>query len=73
MKVKVNYTVQRTEEVEIDDKFQQLSESGGWYDLTYKEQDKLTNDLLETLTQVTPADYHDINFVEYDYELLYEG
>ena len=73
MKVKVNYTVQRTEEVEIDDKFQQLSESGGWYDLTYKEQAKLTNELLETLTQVTPANYHDINFVEYDYELLYEG
>jgi hypothetical protein len=73
MKVKVNYTVQRTEEVEIDDKFLQLSESGGWYDLTYKEQDKLTNELLEILTQVTPANYHDINFVEYDYELLYEG
>ena len=48
MKVKVSYTVQRTEEVEVDDKFQQLTESGGWYDLTYKEQDKLTNELLET-------------------------
>ena len=57
MKVKVSYTVQRTEEVEVDDKFQQLTESGGWYDLTYKEQDTLTNELLETLTQVTPAQF----------------
>lgn len=73
MKVKVSYTVQYTEEVEVDDKFQQLTESGGWYDLTYKEQDTLTNELLETLTQVTPANYHDINFVECDNELLYEG
>lgn len=73
MKVKVSYTVQRTEEIEVDDKFEQLTESGGWYDLTYKEQDRLTNELLEILTQMTPADYHDIYFVECDNECLYEG
>ena len=73
MKVSVNYTVQHTQEVEVDDKFSKLTESGGWYDLTYGEQDSLTNELLETLTQLTPANYHDINFVEVDNEVIYEG
>lgn len=72
MKVTVSYTIHRTEEVEVDDKFRQLTESGGYLDLTYKEQDALTDELLETLTQITPANYHDIYFVESDNECLYE-
>ncbi len=73
MKVTVSYTVHRTEEVEVDGKFSQLTESGGWYDLSSKEQDALTDELLETLTNLTPASYHDIHTIESDGEMIYEN
>jgi hypothetical protein len=76
VKIKVSYTTTVDEVIEVDDKFYALTEPGGWNELSYKEQNTLTNELLEEIVNRTDVDcQHSIICVEEDgtEELMYEG
>ena len=75
MKIKVSYTTTVEEVIEVDEKFFKLTESGGWNELSYKEQNTLTDELLTEVVKRIDVGYHDIVVVE-EYgtdELMYEG
>jgi hypothetical protein len=76
MKIKVSYTATVEEVIEVDEKFYELTEPGGWNDLPNRERDRLTNELLEEVVDRTNVDcQHDIICIEEDgtEELMYEG
>lgn len=76
MKIKVTYTATVEEVIEVDKKFYGLTEPGGWNDLSNRERDRLTNELLDEVVDRTNADcQHNIICVEEDgtEELMYEG
>lgn len=76
MKIKVTYTATVEEVIEVDEKFYGLTEPGGWNDLSNRERDRLTNELLDEVVDRTNADcQHNIICVEEDgtEELMYEG
>ena len=76
MKIKVSYTTTVEEVVEVDEKFYGLTEPGGWNEMSNRERDQLTNELLAEVVDRTNADcQHNIICVEEDGtdELMYEG
>ena len=76
MKIKVSYTTTVDEVIEVDEKFYKLTESGGWNELSDRESEALTEELLEEIVNRTDVNcHHDIIIVEEDgtEELMYEG
>ena len=76
MKIKVSYTATVEEVIEVDEKFYGLTEPGGWNEMSNRERDQLTNELLAEVVDRTNADcQHNIICVEEDgtEELMYEG
>ena len=76
MKIKVSYTATVDEVIEVDEKFYKLTEPGGWNELSSKESEALTEELLEEIVDRTGVCcHHDIINVEEDgtEELMYEG
>lgn len=57
MKVIVCYAKVVEEVIEVDDQFEKLTDSGGYYDLSYDEREALAGALLEMATDRTSA-YH---------------
>lgn len=73
MKIKVSYTKVVEEELEVDDKFFQLTDSGGYDDLSYDERESLENALMEEIVDKTDAYFLDIcNVVSSDDEMMLE-
>ena len=74
MKIKVSYTTTVEEVIEVDEKFYQLTEPGGWNELPNRERDRLTDELLTEIVNRIDVGYHDIITVEEDgtEELMYE-
>ena len=75
MKIKVSYTTTVEEVIEVDKKFFQLTEPGGWNEMPHKESQALTDELLTEIVNRIDVGYHDIVAVE-EYgtdELMYEG
>ena len=60
MKVVVAYTKVVEEVIEVDDKFEKLTDSGGYDDLSYDEREALEGALLEIATDRTSAYFLDI-------------
>ena len=75
MKIKVSYTTTVEEVIEVDEKFYKLTEPGGWNEMSNRERDQLTDELLSEITDRTEAGFHDIICVEEDgtEELMYEN
>lgn len=74
MKIKVSYTKVVEEELEVDDKFLQLTEEGGYDELSFREQERLTEELTDTVVKNTDAWFHDIVTIETEAEeILYEN
>ena len=73
MKVKVSYTKVVEETIEVDDKFYQLTDSGGYDDLSYDERESLESGLIEEIVNQTDAYFHDIcQVVSSDDEMMLE-
>lgn len=73
MKVVVSYTKVVEETIEVDDKFYQLTDSGGYDDLSYDERESLENSLMEEIVNQTDAYFHDICQVVFsDGEIMLE-
>jgi hypothetical protein len=75
MKIKVSYITTVEEVVEVDEKFYELTEPGGWNEMSNRERNQLTDELLTELVNRIDVGYHDIICVE-EYgtdELMYEG
>lgn len=75
MKIKVSYTTTVEEVIEVDKKFFQLTEPGGWNEMPHKESQALTDELLTEVTDRLEICHHNIIAVE-EYgtdELMYEG
>lgn len=75
MKIKVTYTTTVEEVIEVDEKFYSLTEPGGWNELSNKERDSLTDELLDEIIDRLEVGSHDICCVEEDgtEELMYEN
>ena len=75
MKIKVSYTTTVDEVIEVDEKFYKLTEPGGWNELSHRESETLTDELLTEIVNRIDVGYHDIITVEEDgtEELMYEG
>ena len=73
MKIKISYTKVVEEELEVDDKFLQLTEEGGYDELSYTEQERLTEELADTVVKNTDAWYHDIVTIETEAEEILFG
>lgn len=76
MKIKVTYTATVEEVIEVDEKFYSLTEPGGWNELSNKERNSLTDELLDEIIDRTNVYcHHDIITVEEDgtEELMYEN
>ena len=64
MKVTVSYTKTVEEIIEVDDQFEQLTDSGGYDDLSYEERESLESALIEAAVNSTGAYWHNIVRVE---------
>lgn len=76
MKIRVSYTTTVDEVIEVDEKFYKLTEPGGWNELSHRESETLTAELLDEIVNRTDVScHHDIINVEEDgtEELMYEG
>ena len=74
MKIKVSYQTTVEEVIEVDEKFYGLTEPGGWNEMSSRERDQLTGELLTEIVNRIDVGYHDIITVEEDgtEELMYE-
>jgi hypothetical protein len=74
MKVVVSYTKVVEETIEVDDKFYQLTDSGGYNDLSYDERESLESGLMEEIVNQTDAYFHNIHqVVSSDDEIMLEN
>ena len=74
MKVVVSYTKVVEETIEVDDKFYQLTDSGGYNDLSYDERESLESGLMEEVVNQTDAYFHNIHqVVSFDDEIMLEN
>ena len=74
MKVKVSYTKAVEEIIEVDDKFYQLTDSGGYNDLSRDERESLESGLKEEVVNQTEAYFHNIHkVVSFDDEIMLEN
>lgn len=73
MKVKVSYTKVVEETVEVDDKFYQLTDSGGYDNLFCDERESLESSLMEEIVNKIDAYFLDIcQVVSSDDEMMLE-
>ena len=73
MKVKVSYTKVVEETIEVDDKFYQLTDSGGYDNLSHDERESLEGGLIEEIVNQTDAYFLDIcQVVSSDDEMMLE-
>ena len=74
MKIVVSYNKVVEETIEVDDKFYQLTDSGGYDDLFYDERESLESGLMEEIVSQTDAYFHDIRqVVSSDDEIMLEN
>lgn len=74
MKIVVSYNKVVEETIEVDDKFYQLTDSGGYDDLSYDERESLESGLMEEIVSQTDAYFHDIRqVVSSDDEIMLEN
>lgn len=73
MKITVSYVVREEREIEVDDSLYKLTSDGGWCELSYTEQDRLTNELLEVASRQLGISQNDIEWIEGNEEPLFEG